>query len=265
MTETITSTSNSRIKHFRSLLANRKDRRRERLFVIEGVRLVEEALQTGARLANVLYDPVHLGDTERGRAILEAVHDQHGVYAAMPEVIAATTDTVTPQGIVATVHWPELAPHGTGIQLVLDAVQDPGNVGTLLRTAEAVGVTDVVCTRGTADVYSPKVVRSAMGAHFRLPIQQDLDWDAVDDALAAADNIYCADASGRMPYYAADWRQPSILIIGNEANGVSDDARHRATKSIMIPMAPAVESLNAAIAGSVILFEAARQRRLGRS
>ena len=162
--------------------------------------------------------------TERGAALLERVREQRNAFVATPEVIAAATDTVTPQGVVAVAAWPDLQPQGVGIQLVLDAVQDPGNVGTLLRTAEATGVTDVVCTSGTADLYSPKVVRAAMGAHFRLPLRQDVHWNEIDEALGPADNIYVADASGRMPYYAADWRQPSVLIVGNEANGT--DRRH---------------------------------------
>ncbi len=265
MVDPITSVSNPRIKQLRSLLANRKDRRRERLFVIEGVRLVEEALRAGARIVTLVYDPEHLRASERGQALLEQVRDVRGAYVATPEVIAAVSDTVTPQGIVAAVGWPELEARRGGIQLVLDAVQDPGNVGTLLRSAEATGVTEVFCTSGTADVYSPKVVRAAMGAHFRLPLRQDLHWDELGDLLGPADNIYVADTEGRMPYYAADWRQPSVLVIGNEANGASDEARAHATKSIMIPMADEVESLNAAVAGSVILFEAARQRRIGRS
>lgn len=265
MIDPITSVSNPRIKQLRSLLANRKERRRERLFVIEGVRLVEEALSTGVAFSTILYDPEQLQSTERGGALLAQIREVRGAFVATPEVIAVATDTVTPQGVVAVTAWPELHSNGVGIQLVLDAVQDPGNAGTLLRTAEATGVTDVLCVRGTADLYSPKVVRAAMGAHFRLPLRQDLEWDEIDEALGPADNIYATDASGRMPYYAADWRQPSVLIIGNEANGIGPEARTRATKVISIPMAGAVESLNAAVAGSVILFEAARQRRLGRS
>lgn len=265
MVDPITSVSNPRIKQLRSLLANRKDRRRERLFVIEGVRLVEEALKAGARIVTMVYDPEHLELTERGRVLQEQIQDGPGAYVTTPEVVAAVSDTVTPQGVIAAVTWPELEVRRDGIQLVLDAVQDPGNVGTLLRSAEATGVVEVFCASGTADVYSPKVVRAAMGAHFRLPIRQDLQWDELDDVLGPADNIYVADAAGRMPYYAADWRQRSVLIVGNEANGASDAARERATKSIMIPMDAPVESLNAAVAGSVILFEAARQRRLGRS
>lgn len=227
--------------------------------------MVEEALRTGSALLTMIYDVGHLGATPRGQALLEQIEDQVNAYPTTTEIIRAVTDTVTPQGIVAVAAWPELRANRTGIQLVLDAVQDPGNVGTLLRTAEATGVSEVLCTRGTADVYSPKVVRAAMGAHFRLPFKQDVGWDELEIALGPSDNIYVADADGSMPYYAADWRQPSVLIVSNEANGASGEARQLATKSIVIPMEADVESLNAAVAGSVILFEAARQRRLGRS
>ncbi len=246
-------------------MTNRKDRRHERLFVIEGVRLVEEAVRSGARFALTVYNPEQLGTTDRGAALQAALSSMPNTYAAPAEVIEAITDTVSPQGVVAAVGWPELEPGRSGVQLVLDAVQDPGNVGTLLRTAEATGVSQVICLAGSADVYSPKVVRAAMGAHFRLPIVQDVDWDEAPSLLIAADNVYAAVANATMPYYAADWRQPSALVVGNEANGVSDVGLAVATKHISIPMVGPVESLNAAVAGSVILFEALRQRKLGRS
>jgi TrmH family RNA methyltransferase len=261
----LSSTKNPTIKHLRSLMTDRKDRRRERLFVVEGVRLAEEALRSQVEIVTALYNPEQLATTERGQALLEAVSTLANAHAATPEVLAAVSDTVTPQGIVAAVRWPELKPTGRGVQLVLDALQDPGNVGTLLRTAEATGVSQVVCVAGTADVYSPKVVRSAMGAHFRLPIVQDVHWDDTPTLLIDADHVFAAVASATMPYYAADWRQPSALIVGNEANGVSEQGLAVATKQITIPMVGSVESLNAAVAGSVILFEALRQRKLGRS
>jgi TrmH family RNA methyltransferase len=178
--------------------------------------------------------------------------------------VAAAADTVTPQGVVAAAPWPQVPPTLPGLVLVLDAVQDPGNVGTLLRSAEAVGVAEVICIRGTADVYSPKVVRAAMGAHFGLPLRADVAWDDVDEALGAVDHTYGAVADATMPYFAPDWRQPSALIIGNEAGGISEEGLARATRQIAIPMIGRSESLNAAVAGSVILFEALRQRSRGR-
>jgi len=253
------------IKRFRSLMTDRKDRRRERLFVIEGVRLLEEAIRSNAEMAAALYNAEQLAATDRGQALLDQIRALPNAQEAAPDVLAAVSDTVSPQGVIAAVRWPELEPQGRGVQLVLDAVQDPGNVGTLLRTAEATGVTQVISIAGTADVYSPKVVRAAMGAHFRLPVVQDVGWDEAPTLLLGVDNVYAAVASATMPYYAADWRQPGALIVGNEANGVSQAGLAVATKQISISMAGPVESLNAAVAGSVILFEALRQRKLGRS
>lgn len=260
----ITSPHNPHIKLLRSLLRSRQSRRDERLFVVEGVRLAEEALATGSAVAFAAYSPAQLAATERGRALLGRLESLPEANPASPELLAAISDTVSPQGVIAAVAWPALSATAGGLQLLLDAVQDPGNLGTLLRSAEATGVRDVLCLPGTADVFNPKVVRAAMGAHFRLPIVHDIGWDQAP-ALLLVDNVYAAVAGASIPYYAADWRQPSALIVGNEANGISPDGLQIATKLISIPMAAPVESLNAAVAGSIVLFEAQRQRRLGRS
>jgi RNA methyltransferase, TrmH family len=261
----ITNPKNPTVKHLRSLMTSRKDRRHERLFVLEGVRAVEELRKSGAQIAFGVYNPDQLAATERGQALLEAMSHERRVHESSPEVIAAVSDTVTPQGIVVAASWPEPESTRRGLTLVLDALQDPGNVGTLLRSAEATEAAQVICMGGTADVYSPKVVRAAMGAHFRLPIRQDVPWDDAPSLLIDADHVYAAVMDATMPYYAADWRQPSALIIGNEANGISAAGLAVATRRISIPMAAPVESLNAAVAGSVILFESFRQRKLGRS
>jgi TrmH family RNA methyltransferase len=261
----IESQTNPHVKHIRSLATDRKDRRRERLFVLEGVRLVADALAGGALLDLVLYAPDQLQLTEAGQALLDQLETLAVAHPASAQVVAAASDTVHPQGVVALARWPQVDPGVPGMILVLDVIQDPGNMGTLLRSAEAVGVAEVLGTIGTVDAYSPKVVRAAMGAHMRLALTQDLGWDAISERLALVDHIYAADAEASMPYFAADWRQPSALIIGNEAHGLSDDARTLARSSIGIPMHGRAESLNAAVAGSVILFEALRQRTRGRS
>jgi TrmH family RNA methyltransferase len=261
----IESQSNPHVKHIRSLAADRKDRRRERLFVLEGVRLAADALAAGGALALALYAPDQLDQTAAGRDLRGQLERLPHAYPATAAVVAAASDTVSPQGVVALARWPEIEPGRPGIVLVLDALQDPGNMGTLLRSAEAVGVAEVLCTKGAVDAYSPKVVRAAMGAHMRLALTQDLSWDETGERLSFVDHIYAAEAEARMPYYAPDWRQPSALIIGNEAHGLSDDARALARSMLGIPMRGRAESLNAAVAGSVILFEAQRQRMLGRS
>src|SRR6266540_1259896 len=261
----IESPANVHVKRIRSLAADRKDRRRERLFVLEGVRLVADALAHGSSLDLALYAPEQLDPTAAGRSLREQLDQLPRAFPATAQVVAAASDTVHPQGVVALARWPDVEPGEPGIVLVLDAIQDPGNLGTLLRSAEAIGVAEVLCSIGTVDAYSPKVVRAAMGAHLRLALTQDLSWDETAERLAIVDHIYAADAEARMPYYAADWRQPSALIVGNEARGLSDEARALEGKPIGIPMRGRAESLNAAVAGSVILFEALRQRSLGRS
>jgi RNA methyltransferase, TrmH family len=261
----IESQANPHVKHIRSLAADRKDRRRERLFVLEGVRLVADALEYAGAPELVLYAPDQLDQTTAGRDLRMRLEQLPRAYPATAQVVAAASDTVHPQGVVALARWPEVEPGVPGIILVLDAIQDPGNLGTLLRSAEAIGVAEVLCVRGAADLYSPKVVRAAMGAHLRLALTQDLSWEETSKRLSFVDHIYAAEAEASMPYYAADWRQPCALIIGNEAHGLSEEARMLARRLIGIPMRGRAESLNAAVAGSVILFEAQRQRILGRS
>jgi RNA methyltransferase, TrmH family len=260
----IVSPANSHVKHIRSLAADRKDRRRERLFVLEGVRLVADALASGAECRVALYAPEQLATTSAGQHLLARLEHVPSAYPATAAVVAAACDTVQAQGVVMVAEWPSITAKMPGLVLVLEEVQDPGNLGTLLRSAEAVGVAQVVCTQGTVDVYSPKVVRAAMGAHFRLAIEQDLGWEAVGERLAFVDHVYAAEATATMPYYAADWRQPSALILGNEARGLSETALAYAEKLIHIPMAGGAESLNVAVAGSIILFESLRQRAHGR-
>ena len=260
----ITSTTNIQVKRIRALRADQKARRSERLLVLEGVRLVTEALAAGAKLQLALYAPDQLARTPDGLGLLEQLDGRAGCFPASEQVVAAAADTVTPQGVVGLVAWPVLAAR-PGLRLVLDGIQDPGNVGTLLRSAEAAGVGEVLCAQGVADVYSPKVVRAAMGAHFALPLRVDLSWEQLGMVLADASLIYAASATASMPYYAADWRQPAALIIGSEVHGVSEAGLALTTHHISIPMLGRAESLNAAVAGSVILFEALRQRSRGRS
>lgn len=252
------------MKYLRSLRVSAKERRSERSLVIEGVRLVGDALAAGAELRLALYAPEQLAATPGGQDLLARLAERPRSFAATPVVVAAAADTQHPQGVVAAVAWPDLAPR-PGLRLVLDGIQDPGNLGTLLRSAEAAGVGLALCGAGCADVSGPKVVRAAMGAHFALPIRADLSWDVIADELATAAPIYAADAAATMPYYAADWKQPAALIIGSEAHGVSEAGLALATHRISVPMVGRAESLNAAVAGSVILFEALRQRTRGRT
>jgi len=255
----ITSTSNSKVRLARAL-HRRRYRYTERRFLVEGVRLLEEVVKAGISPAFILYTD-ELLDSQRGQTLLRDLrHLTDDVHQVTDQVLQAAADTVTPQGILAVVPFPELpAPPNPTLSLVIDGVHDPGNLGTLLRTADAAGVDHVILAPGAVDPYNPKVVRAGMGAHFRLPMTVAKDWPAIAP-LVTARSVWLADAAARRAYYDVDWTPPSALIIGGEAHGAGPEARRLATGRIAIPMAGAAESLNAAVAASVILFEARRQR-----
>jgi TrmH family RNA methyltransferase len=177
-------------------------------------------------------------------------------------VFDTLAETVTPQGVLALFPFPDLPIHQDAIPLVLllDQIRDPGNLGTLLRSAVGAGVACVVLTSGSVDPFNPKVVRAGMGAHFRVPIRW-LDDDVRDWLVRFCPARVVAEADAPVPYDSFDWTGGTALIIGSEATGATPAIRDLATTGVTIPLAGDLESLNAAIAGSIILFEAARQRR----
>jgi len=243
-------------------LQDSRARRQERCFLVEGVILVADALAAGAEPRLVLYDIGALQASRRGRALLDDIGRFNGEDVSA-SVLQSISETVTPQGIVAAfpiAPTPATLPAG-GLVVVLDGLRDPGNVGTILRSAEAGGCTAIVTTSDTVDLYSPKVVRAAMGAHFRLPLVYDLAWSSLATMLRGR-AIYLAEARGGVPYYDVDWTQPAALIIGNETEGPRPEARRCAMGRVSIPMPGRAESLNAAIAASVIIFEAVRQQQM---
>lgn len=256
----ITSLKNDRVRLVRALQERRRVRQRERRFVVEGVRLCQEAADTGARPHFVFYT-ARIREDPRGQALL-AAWQEAGVPCeeVSDEVMAACSDTETPQGLLAVVPIPDLPlpPHPT-LTLILDRLRDPGNLGTILRTAQAAGVDGVILAPGTVDATNPKAVRAGMGAHFRLPIAA-MDWDEIARAVAGC-RVYLADARGTVPYTDADWTGRVALIVGGEAAGAGSRAHALADATVAIPLAGGVESLNAAVAAAVLLFEAARQRR----
>lgn len=258
----IRSTSNSHVRTIRSLRNDRSLRRSERMFVLEGVRLVADLLASGATPVFVLYDPDQLATTSAGQALMDTLaYSASAVYAASAEVIKAASDTTSPQGVVAVAHLPAIAvPAQPQLIVVCDHIQDPGNLGTIFRSSDAVGVAAVYCSVGCVDAYAPKTVRASMGSLMRVPIIQDIGWDALATTLAPY-QTYVADGGGQsVAYTQIDWRIPSVLIVGNEAHGLSAPARQIAHRTIHIPMRAGIESLNAAMAASVILFEAQRQQ-----
>ncbi len=258
LTPAISSQTNERVKYVRAL-QRRRTRQREGRFVVEGRRLVDEALQAGLQPALTLYTP-DWARAPNNRPLLQALHDRsEAIWSVSEAVMAACSDTVSPQGVLSVlpIPTPSLLP-GAGLLLVLDQVRDPGNVGTILRAAEAAGSAGVIIAPGTADPYNPKVVRAGMGAHFRLPIDL-LSWRQIRRQVAGS-QVLLADVAGEVEYTAVNWQAPTVLIVGGEATGPSAQASQIASCRVRIPMAGKTESLNVAMAATVMLFEAARQR-----
>lgn len=257
----ITSVHNPRIKELRKL-SQRKERQTAGQLLLEGVRLISDAWQSGQRPLLTLYEPSLIEANPGAAALLNTLATaQSEMLACTRAVFASLTDTVHPQGIAALFPVPEvpLAPMRT-LTLILDGIRDPGNAGTLLRSAEAAGAELAVFGPGSVDPFNEKVLRAAMGAHFRLPIRACSTWAQVLPLLQDGVACYVADAAGEHAYDQVDWRIPSILVVGAESTGASAETRAMGV-AITIPMAGKTESLNAGVAGSIILFEAARQRR----
>jgi TrmH family RNA methyltransferase len=273
----ITSTANQHVAALNALHTS-KGRDTAGWFLIEGPHLLEAALESHVVPRLVLCDPETLERTAIGRALLDRLREMRtagaDVFDASAAAIARACDTQTPQGIVAAVEQRDVAPdlvrarrrgRSRALMLVLDALSDPGNVGTVLRTALAADVDEVLLAPGCADPLAPKVVRAGSGAQFHLPVRADLTWEEIAERLAGAPavrQVLLAVAGARQAYDACDLTQRTALIVGNEAHGPSLEAKRQATERISIPMWNRVESLNAAIAASVILFEAARQARV---
>ncbi len=228
--------------------------------MIEGLHLVEEALEAGVVPALAFFTP-DLSGSQQGGKLLSAIENLPGeCFVVTDRVMRALSDTVSPQGILAVVPFLELPlPENPWLVLVVDRVRDPGNLGAILRSAEAAGASWVILTPTTVDVYNPKVVRGAMGAHFHLPIATRVSWSEVAEALEGR-QILLAEAKGDRVYFEVDWTKPSALIVSSEAEGTSQEAERLATERVVIPMRGKAESLNVAVASGIILFEATRQR-----
>ena len=256
---TISSLQNERVKQVRALQTAAKVRRAEDRIVLEGLRLLSDALQMGVQPDYVCCTADAIA-TDAGAGLLGRLHAaQIDCIEVSSEVMAHMSDTQTPQGWLAVMNTPALPiPPAPDLLLILSSVADPGNLGTILRTAAAAGCDLVLLTPGCVDAFNPKTVRSGMGAHFRIPLRR-MTWPAIAESYGHLP-LRVAEAGGSVVYSAVDWRLPGGLIIGGEARGADEDAFRLAVERVAIPMANAAESLNAAMAAAVILFEARRQR-----
>lgn len=257
----ITGVNNPQVKAATEL-KQKKYRTKAGLFLAEGLRTVEESIEA-SQVESIFYTPI---DDERTRKALETAASKGiKLFCVNEAVMKKISDTETPQGIIAVCNMTHLSLEKLLTQgkmlLVLDRVQDPGNIGTMLRTADAAGVGGLVLLNGCADVYAPKTVRASMGSLFHLPVLQGLEEQAFIDTakdygyellvtcLEGADSLYKADLSGRIAF-----------VMGNEANGVSNNLLKAADKKVFIPMQGKAESLNVAMAAGVVMFEALRRR-----
>jgi RNA methyltransferase, TrmH family len=255
----ITSASNPKIKLVRALQARRSERESEQAFVIEGVRLAEEAAR--AQISPRLILHTARLDARTRAAINQLARLGAEVDEVSPEAMAAASTAQTPPGLLAVLPARSIPVPGAPVfALVLDGLADPGNLGTILRTAGAAGVDAVFLAPGTVDAYNPKVVRGAMGAHFYLPLLS-AGWDEIARALDGL-VVWRAEAQGGRAYHTVDWSAPCAILIGSEAAGVSEAASQLAARPVHIPMPGKAESLNAAIAAAVLMFEVTRQRGL---
>jgi TrmH family RNA methyltransferase len=258
--ELVTSVANPAIRFARSL-QRRRNRERERAALVEGLRAISTALDYGATLRLLVIDADRAGQLPRRE--LSRLRDAAGrvVYAASAPFLALA-DTDHPQPLIAVFEQPSRPIiYPASLVVALDAVRDPGNLGTLVRAALAAGVDGLALLPESVDPFNLKALRASAGTLFGAAVESFTDLGAVAQRFAAPPIVVVADAGAPVDYDTFDWTQPTLLVVGGEAHGVSDTPRTYADVSVRIPMAAGVESLNAGVAGAVLLFEAARQRR----
>ena len=277
--EIISSKDNKKIKYIRSLLEKGSIRKKSKTFVVEGIKLVDEALEYGKVLEVVctesLYDEIISGDlsgnrllTENDKNITNYVKKRSSLLVVSDMVFKSLSETKTPQGILAVVEMPDYGLLDKGFLeqaytkngkiklLVLEDTADPGNLGTIMRTAEAAGVTGVIMGKGTVDIFNPKVVRSTMGSIFRLPFVYVEDVKAtIKELKKMGISFYAAHLKGKKSYKDIKYSDKSAILVGNEARGLSNEVAELADNYVIIPMSGKVESLNAAVAAALMMYE----------
>ena len=255
----ITSKRNERIRAAKRL-QQRKIRDQRGMFCLEGVRVVEEAL--GTPFVETIFFAERLTETARGKALLAlAKHQGVPSFHCSDDVLAELTDTVQSQGVVAVVNKPSWPRAMDGVTLIADEVQDPGNMGTLLRTAAGAGCRGLYVVEGSVDLYNPKVLRSSMGAIFYLPHWLVTRKEILELVQESNTALVIADLVDSENFWAVSYPRNLAVVIGNEARGVHPDFRKHAALRVKIPLVGPVESLNAPVAAGVLLYEILRQHR----
>jgi TrmH family RNA methyltransferase len=260
----ITSRQNPRVKLYRAL-AQRKFREREGAFILDGVLQVAGAIESGLRLRDVFWCDALLV-SEHGRSLLAGLEPETPPQEVSEHVFRALSDRTEPQGLAAVAERPRVRPADIslspdGVVLVLEDMRDPGNLGAIVRTADAAGADGVLLLGHCVDPYDPKVVRATMGSIFHVPVAEAGDVaEFAEWARGAAVRTYAASTRGERAHFEADLRERTAFLIGNEARGLSAEALRSADAIIRIPMLGRAESLNAAAAASILVYEVVRQR-----
>ncbi|MHC1772406.1 MAG: TrmH family RNA methyltransferase [Flexilinea sp.] len=256
----ITSSQNPKIQWARKLISQKKERDESGCYVIEGIRFVEEALQSAERCRLLFYTtPL----TSRSETLVKTFLDR-GVETEeiTVQLMKTISDTESPQGILAIMEaQPPVRPEHADFIIILDSIRDPGNLGTLFRTSAAAGANMIILAPGCTDPYAPKVLRSAMGSHFKVPFFQ-MNWDEIKDYTKTIPSlqILASDMEGGKSCWDYDLHGSIALVIGSEADGICQKALELSVGKIYIPMPGKIESLNAAIAAGILIFEVVRQR-----
>jgi len=258
----ITSTSNLQIKQITALLKKSKERKEQGAFVIEGRKMFEEICQEKSRVIKAYFSDSYVKEQYKDGRLPEVPYE-----IVADAVFDAMAETVTPQGVLAIVKMPEYSLEdmieNAGTLVLLENLRDPGNLGTIIRTAEAAGVSGVILSKESVDIYNPKVIRSTMGAVYRVPFLYAEDFYGLLKELQNREvRLLAAHLKGTKTFDKADYSGKTGILIGNEANGLSGEAAELAEEKVLIPMAGNVESLNAAVAAALLMYEAFRKQKL---
>lgn len=259
----ITSNNNAKVKQLITWQKKRKAREEDGIYIVEGLRMFVEVPEAKVR-------EVYVSESFYKKRKEELNLDKWGrrLEVLSDSVYSHVSDTKTPQGVLVVMEQPKYSLEDviageTPLLMVLDNLQDPGNLGTILRAGEAAGVTGVVMSNDTVDIYNPKVIRSTMGSIYRIPFIYVEKLPEVVTMLNEKEiHTYAAHLKGTHSYETDDFKKGTAFLIGNEGNGLRDEVADAAEIYVKIPMCGEVESLNAAIAATVLMFEAARQRRI---
>lgn len=258
----ISSPSNAQIKNLIQLQKKPKAREEQGIFVVEGLKMFEEAREAGLLLKTYVSESFYKDKVQEIPEYFEGLEYE----IVIDSVFAEASETKTPQGIMGTVKKAQYrlesmlnAPDAC--LLVLEDIRDPGNLGTMIRTAEGAGITGIIFNNSSVDIYNPKVIRSTMGSIYRVPFYHTEDlYETLKEIKNHGITVFAAHLSG-MPYDTeGSFLKKCAILIGNEANGLSEKASEQADILIKIPMAGKVESLNAAVAAAILMYETSRQR-----